>query len=60
MKFISYIIILAVMSVIGWTTDNSLDSIFPQRANNPAKIEALAKITERPTLTSRLENLLGE
>lgn len=61
MKYLSYIIIVVVMGIIGWSTDNSLDSIFPERIPaETVQVEQLAKITEKETVASRLDSLLGQ
>lgn len=58
MKFVSYIIIVIVMSIIGWSTDNSLDSIFPPKEPELVKLEQLAKVTEKETLPGLVDSFL--
>lgn len=59
MKYLSYIIIVVVMGIIGWTTENSLHSIFPEKyAEKQVIEEQLAKATEKETLNGMVKNFL--
>lgn len=61
MRIISYIVIMIVVSIIGWTTNNSLHTIFYNpKAEKIVESQPIAKVVEKSTVSGMLDNLLSE
>jgi len=61
MKFVSYLIIMIVVTIVGWATDNSMQSIFVKHptATFAAPVQATNQFHQTTDLTDFLSTVTG-